>query len=175
MIGDEIGVADVAAGIGVLFAARGIGSGLGPIVARAVLRERSRWPFYLGGLVSLCGLFYVLVALIEWTPWITIFVLLAHAASGANWVLSTVMLQERTEDDWRGRVFATDFLLMTTVNGTSSLIAALMIAYVGIDLRTLVLIFAVGQTISGLIWLSVMLPGERRYFVENQDKSGTSA
>ena len=137
MIGDEIGVADVAAGIGVLFAARGIGSGLGPIVARAVLRERSQWPFYLGGLVSLCGLFYVLVALIEWTPWITILVLLAHAASGANWVLSTVMLQERTEDDWRGRVFATDFLLMTTVNGTSSLIAALMIAYVGIDLRTL--------------------------------------
>ena len=41
MIGDEIGVADVAAGIGVLFAARGIGSGLGPIVARAVLRERA--------------------------------------------------------------------------------------------------------------------------------------
>ena len=88
MIGDEIGVADVAAGIGVLFAARGIGSGLGPIVARAVLRERSQWPFYLGGLVSLCGLFYVLVALIEWTPWITILVLLAHAASGAT--ISTV-------------------------------------------------------------------------------------
>ena len=175
MIGDEIGVADVAAGIGVLFAARGIGSGLGPIVARAVLRERSRWPFYLGGLVSLCGLFYVLVALIEWTPWITIFVLLAHAASGANWVLSTVMLQERTEDDWRGRVFATDFLLMTTVNGTSSLVAAVMIAYVGIDLRTLVLIFAVGQTISGVLWLSAMLPGERRYFAENQGSNGTSA
>ena len=85
------------------------------------------------------------------------------------------MLQERTEDDWRGRVFATDFLLMTTVNGTSSLIAALMIAYVGIDLRTLVLIFAVGQTISGVLWLSVMLPGERRYFAENQASIGTRA
>ena len=33
--------------------------------------------------------------------------------------LSTVMLQERTEDDWRA-----DFLLMTTANGTSSLVAA---------------------------------------------------
>ncbi len=71
-------------------------------------------------------------------------------------------------------MFATDFLLMTTVNGTSSLIAALMIAYVGIDLRTLVLIFAVSQTISGVLWLSIMLPGERRYYAENQGNIGIS-
>ena len=84
------------------------------------------------------------------------------------------MLQERTEDDWRGRVFATDFLLMTTVNGTSSLIAALMIAYVGIDLRTLILYFRCQSDNSGVSWLSIMLPGERRYYAENQGNIGIS-
>ena len=68
LVGEEIGMGEVAAGIGVLFAARGIGSGVGPIIARATLRDRQRWPFHLGFLVSLCGLFYVLVGLLSWTP-----------------------------------------------------------------------------------------------------------
>ena len=165
LVGEEIGMGEVAAGIGVLFAARGIGSGVGPIIARATLRDRKRWPFHLGFLVSLCGLFYVLVGLLSWTPWITILVLCAHASSGANWVLSTVMLQERTEDDWRGRVFATDFLLMTTANGTSSLVAALLITYGDVSLRQLVLAFAMVQVVSGILWVLITRKGEREYYL----------
>ena len=36
----------------------------------------------------------------------------AHAASGANWVFSTVLLQQRTIDAYRGRVFASEMLLV---------------------------------------------------------------
>ena len=171
LLGDEIGAIEVAAGVGLLFAARGVGSGLGPIVARSMLTDRSRWSFHLGSMVSLCGLLYVVVALIPWTPWIAVLVLLAHAASGANWVLSTVMLQERTEDTWRGRVFSADFLLMTTTNGLSSLGAAMLIAYDVLDLRGLVTLLAVGQVLSGMVWLALTRPGERQYWEEQQHKN----
>ena len=162
LAGEDIGLGGVAAGIGVLFAARGIGTGLGPILARYVFTDRGRWPFLLGWLVSACGLGYAAIAWLEWSPWIARLVVAAHAASGANWVLSTVLLQERSEDEWRGRMFSTDFLLMTTVHGLSTLVAALMIEYGPWELREVLQIFAVGQILSGLIWVALVSPGERR-------------
>lgn len=162
MLGEELGLGDVAAGIGVVYAVRGLGSGLGPLVARFLLRDPQRWPFYLGALVSLSGLFYLGVGAFSWTVWILGFVLLAHAASGANWVLSTVILQNRTSDEWRGRVFATDFLLMTLFNGLSSLLASLLLAYGFFELRALILFFAGLQVVLGVVWLALTLPGERR-------------
>jgi len=162
LVGEDIGLGGFAAGIGVLFAARGIGTGLGPILARYVFTDRGRWPFLLGWLVSACGLGYAAIAWLEWSPWITLLVVAAHAASGANWVLSTVLLQERSEDEWRGRMFSTDFLLMTTVHGLSTLVAALMIEYGPWELREVLQIFAIGQILSGLIWVAMVSPGERK-------------
>ena len=163
LLGNEIGVVDIAAGIGVLFAARGIGTGIGPIIGRAVSKDRSRWPLLMGLMVSTCGVCYVLIGLLSWTPWIAVLIIIGHAASGANWVFSTVLLQERTEDDWRGRVFGADFMLMTSMNGLSALVASLLLEYGGYSLRTVLLWFASGQVISGLLWLALMLPGERRF------------
>lgn len=162
MLGEELGLGEVAAGIGVVYAVRGLGSGLGPLVARFLLRDPVRWPFYLGALVSLSGVFYLGVGTMPWSVWVLGFVLAAHAASGANWVLSTVILQNRTTDEWRGRVFATDFLLMTLVNGLSSLLASLLLAYGFFELRSLILFFAGLQVFVGILWLVLTLPGERR-------------
>lgn len=163
LVGDEVGLGSMAAGIGILFAARGLGTGLGPILARYAFTNRSRWPFLLGWLVSVCGLAYAAIGWLEWSPWIAVLVTFGHAASGANWVLSTVLLQERSEDSWRGRVFSTDFLLMTLLNGCSTLAASLMLEYTEITLRAGIQIFAVLQVISGIVWISLVMPGERRY------------
>ncbi len=163
LVGDEVGLGNFAAGIGILFAARGLGTGLGPILARYAFTERSRWPFLLGWLVSVCGLAYVTIGWLEWTPWIAVCVTFGHAASGANWVLSTVLLQERSEDAWRGRVFSTDFLLMTTLNGFSTLAASLMLQYTDVTLREGIQLFAILQVVSGIIWIMVMMPGEKRF------------
>ena len=65
LVGEDIGLGGFAAGIGVLFAARGIGTGLGPILARYVFTDRGRWPFLLGWLVSACGLGYAAIAWLE--------------------------------------------------------------------------------------------------------------
>jgi MFS family permease len=163
LIGDEIAFGDLAAGIGILFAARGLGTGLGPIFARYVFTDRNIWPFLLGSLVSVCGVSYVIIGFIEWTPWIAVIVIIGHAASAINWVLSTVLLQERSDDEWRGRLFSTDFLLMTTVNGFSTLVASLMLEYTDVTLRQGIQLFAVLQVASGIVWVMLMFPRERRY------------
>tara|TARA_B100002051_G_C16680133_1_gene609311 strand:- start:45 stop:1325 length:1281 start_codon:yes stop_codon:yes gene_type:complete len=174
LIGDEIAFGDLAAGIGILFAARGLGTGLGPIFARYVFKNRNIWPFLLGSLVSVCGVAYIIIGFLEWSPWIAIIVVLGHASSAINWVLSTVLLQERSDDEWRGRLFSTDFLMMTTVNGLSTLAASLMLEFTEITLREGIRLFAFLQVLSGIIWVILMLPKERRFLKENQESSGTS-
>ena len=174
LIGDEIAFGDLAAGIGILFAARGLGTGLGPIFARYVFKNRNIWPFLLGSLVSVCGVAYVVIGFLEWSPWIAVIVVLGHAASAINWVLSTVLLQERSDDEWRGRLFSTDFLMMTTVNGLSTLGASLMLEFTEITLREGIQLFASLQVLSGIIWVILMLPKERRFLKENQESSGIS-
>ena len=155
-----------------MFAARGIGTGLGPIIARYGLTNRAKWPLILGWLVSICGVGYIAIGWLSWGWWIAIAVIFSHAASGANWVISTVLLQERSEDEWRGRMFATDFLLLTTVNGLSTLLASIILEYSTIGLRELIQIFAVGQVLTGIIWVMLIAPGERR-FLEDM-KTATS-
>jgi MFS family permease len=167
LIGAEGGFGNIATGIGMLFAARGIGTGLGPILAKYAFTNREIWPQLLGWLVSIAGLGYCLIGFLEWTPWIAIIVISAHAASGVNWVLSTVLLQERSEDEWRGRLFATDFLLLTTILGLSTMAAGLLVEFGPLTLREAVLLFAVLQTFSGLIWTFLVSPGEKKLRKEN--------
>ena len=177
LIGANGEFGEVATGIGILFAARGIGTGIGPVLARYVFTERSWWPYLLGILVSTCGLGYLIVGLFQWGAWITVLIIISHAASGANWVLSTVLLQERSEDEWRGRMFATDFLLMTSVNGFSTMAASLMLEYTDIGLRSAMLIFAALQIFSGLLWIVITRPGEKEYasITQASQRRGTVA
>src|SRR5690606_10915930 len=53
LLGDQVTETALAAGIGLLFMARGIGTGVGPIVARAVFRDEARWPAVMGACVVL--------------------------------------------------------------------------------------------------------------------------
>ena len=140
-------------GVGILFAARGVGTGIGPIIARSLFRDRAAWPAMIGWMVSLCGAGYVLVSLMEWDYWVVLVVIIAHAASGANWVMSTVMLQTLSEDSWRGRMFATDFLIMAGMNGLSTLVASIWYDSGTVSLRQAILTLAILQVIVGILWV----------------------
>ncbi|HIG20341.1 MAG: MFS transporter [Methanobacteriota archaeon] len=170
LVGADIGLGEVAAGIGLLFAARGVGTGLGPILARYAFTNRENWPLLIGRLISVCGIGYIAMGWLSWGWWVALFVVFSHAASGANWVISTVLLQERSEDEWRGRMFSTDFLLLTMVNGISTLAASLILEYTDIGLRELVQIFAVGQLLSGILWVVLIAPGEKKYLAMKREE-----
>ena len=89
LAGSRMTPGEIASGIGLFFMARGIGTGVGPIVARKYLTDEKKWPALIGILVSTSGFFYLLIGLTLFENlYLTIgLVIIAHAASGANWVL----------------------------------------------------------------------------------------
>ncbi|MEM6647733.1 MAG: MFS transporter [Bacteroidota bacterium] len=164
LLGSELSPGSEAIGIGLLFSARGIGTGIGPILARAWFKDQRVWPTVLGICVVLSGVGYVSVGLLPWTYAVAIFITLAHMPSGANWVLSTVLLQERTADRFRGRVFANEWLLVMTADAIAILSASLLLELGVFDLRTLFLLFAGLQVLCGLLWMWQIVPKERLWF-----------
>lgn len=116
-----------AVGAGLLFAVRGAGALVGPLVMGPVLRHRS---WLLPGLALSMGLYgvgYLGAALSPWFWLVLILVFVAHFAGGTNWVLSNYALQGEVPDRLRGRVFATDMMLATLAIAISQLGAALFV------------------------------------------------
>ncbi|GAA2546227.1 MFS transporter [Winogradskya consettensis] len=114
-------------GAGLLFALRGAGALVGPLVMRPVLRHRN---WLLPGLalsMGLYGLGYVGVALAPWFWLVGALVFVAHFAGGTNWFLSNYALQAEVPDHLRGRVFATDLMLATLAISISQLGAAFFV------------------------------------------------
>ena len=166
LIGKEAGFGDVAAGIGVLYMARGFGSGFGPVVSRRVMTNRMMIPYLLGGVLVISGAFYIAVAASEWTVIILVYVFISHAASGVNWVLSTTMLQQRSEDAWLGRVFGTDSLGITLTMGLSTVAAGLILENGILTLRETIVATGALQILAGMFWILFATPGEKRILNE---------
>jgi len=107
------------------------------------------------------GLAYAVAGNLTFTFWVILPVVLAHTTSGANWVLSTVLLQERSEDRFRGRIFATEWLLFFLVDAASILVASLVLEFSGLSLSLVVMGFATVQVLSGVWWLFWAVPAEK--------------
>lgn len=100
-------------GTGLLFAARGLGALVGPLLLRRVLSRRSWLMPGLALSMIAYGLAYLGVAASGWFWLVLVLVTVAHLAGGANWVLSNFALQIEVPDELRGRVFATDMMIVT--------------------------------------------------------------
>lgn len=168
LLGSELGPWGVGLGVGFLFALRGVGTGVGPIMARSLFRNRRVWPTVLGCCVALSGAMYMLVGVVPWGLWIGGLVLIAHLGGGANWVLSTQLLQERTEDAFRGRVFSAEWFLLTLVNGVSIGVAGWLLDSDWLHLRSAYLVFGGLQLACGLLWLLAVVPIEHRWWDAQQ-------
>ena len=162
LIGMEAGFGEVATGIGILFMARGFGSGFGPIAGRPLMENPRLRPYLLGLAVGVCGLFYIAVSVVEWTEIVLILVFFSHAASGLNWVLSTTFLQERSADEWRGRVAGTDHFGITLMMGISAVIGGLIMENNILGLRELIALTGMVQIALGLAWIVLASSHEKR-------------
>lgn len=151
-LGPKLTPEDAALGIGILYSARGLGTGIGPILARQI-RDRRVWMLVTGLAITASGVFYLGVGGLGVTFWVLVPIVIAHAASGANWVLSTVMLQERVPDHMRGRVFAAELMVLTAVEAVVVLAAAAMLETGAVTLTVAFVLFSVVQIASGLGYL----------------------
>jgi MFS family permease len=97
-----------------LYCARGLGTGLGPIIARFLSgsSERAlRRHISLGFMVGAAG--YSLLGFASTLPQAFGTVLLAHTGGSTLWVASTTLWQRHVADAYRGRVHSLDFLGLT--------------------------------------------------------------
>jgi MFS family permease len=163
LVGEQATPERTSVGIGLLFAARGIGTGLGPVIARSVFRDQRTWPTVLGACIVFAGVFYAVIGFVPFDAlWLVVLlVVIAHAASGANWVLATVMLQTRTEDRYRGRVFSTEWLFVMGMDALSILAASFLLDSGTLTLAQTIFAFACVQVICGLAWLAIVPRRER--------------
>lgn len=152
-----------ARGIGILFAARGVGAVGGALVARAVqrydalrLRRLVPWAYGLAavgyfGLASAPSLLVGALAVI----W-------AHVFGTVLWVVSTVLLQLAVEPAVRGRIFALELALHTLVSAAAILLTGIGLDRLHIPPRTLATVLAACFLVPAVIW-AVALAGQRRH------------
>ena len=154
LLGADVKGYGAAFGFGLFFFARGIGTGLGPIIARTLFTNERAWPGLVGNLIVISGIFYLLIgATLDVNLWLTVvLVILAHSASGANWVLSTILVQQWVEDEVRGRVFSADMLILSVAFSLSTTAAGWLMERTSLSIQQGVLIFSSVMILSGLIF-----------------------
>ncbi|HEX6129215.1 MAG TPA: MFS transporter [Candidatus Limnocylindria bacterium] len=115
------------AGIGLLFAARGLGALVGPFLARALVGTTNRG--LLLGITASLGVLAGSYAVFPLAPGLgaaSVLVFLAHCGGGSQWTLSTLGLQRATPDAIRGRLFSLDYGLVTLTIAASTMLAGLL-------------------------------------------------
>jgi MFS family permease len=123
-------------GMGILMGGRGIGALVGPLVSARWAGEsdhRLRLGILFGYLTISAG--YALLGTSR-TVWMAAAcAMLAHAGGSTVWVFSTTLLQLRTEDRFRGRVFSADLGLASFTFATTAYLAGRSLDW-GISVRT---------------------------------------
>jgi len=139
-------------GIGLIYAARGLGAVIGPFVARRWAGEDDRQ--VIRAISVAVVLFIGSYALLPLAPALLVAaacVFVAHLGGGIEWMLSGYALQRSTPDAVRGRVLSIDFALVTATTAASQLVAGVLATVVGPVPTLYVMVGIVALT--GGLWL----------------------
>ena len=107
-------------GIGLLFAARGLGALIGPFLVRGFVKRDESQYRAIAFCVLLFGVGYSALALAPTLTFGLVALFVAHLGGGAVWQISTYGLQRETPDFIRGRVFSADYGLVTLTMSLSA-------------------------------------------------------
>jgi MFS family permease len=168
-----------AAGIGVLFGARGVGAALGPITLRWILGQQpGTLRKTIGPAYFMIGIFYAALSIAPILSLATICVLFAHFGGSILWVFSTVLLQMEVPDEFRGRVFAAELALVTITSSVSSYVTGRYLD-AGVSPRTVSLVLGLLFFVPGVLWLLILsrwrASGEHTVTLEDEAPPSHSA
>jgi len=144
-----------ATGIGVLFAARGVGTAVGPIVARRISGEgKKRMQNSIGIAFLIGGVFYMAFGAASSFVVALIVLGIAHTGGSILWVFSTVLLQRGVEDNFRGRVFAAELALLTLTMAVSNYATGALLDPIGLSPRVVSIGIGAFFLLPGLAWFA---------------------
>lgn len=139
--------------LGILFALTGVGTGLGPILARVFTGDRERalrWALLLSYVVTAAGV--AMVAPLWSFNWVMAGNLLRGLGAGTTWVFSTQLLLMLVPDQVRGRVFGTEFALFTLATAASSAAGGWLIDATPLGLSGTMWLLAGLTLLPALLW-----------------------
>ena len=114
--------------LGMIYCINGIGSGIGPILARRWTGDRDtplRISITLGYLIAVVGI-AIMAPLLNFGV-VLLGGLVRSIGGGIVWVFSTQLLLQRAPNEIRGRIFGTEFALFTLMGGASSMIIGMLL------------------------------------------------
>jgi MFS family permease len=141
--------------VGMLYCARGLGTGIGPILTRAVIgsSDRSLRAQIAGGfLVGAAG--YALFPFTQSLPAAFACVVFAHCGGSTLWVASTTLWQKHVDDAFRGRIFALEFLGMTLTFSLGGVLAGALFDITG-DIDVTLWSVCSLVAVAGLLWAAM--------------------
>jgi MFS family permease len=114
--------------IGLIFCATGIGTAIGPIIARRFANDEDRllrlglvWCY----VISSLGL--IIVACMGNFILVFLGILLRGIGGGIMWVFSTQLLMKQVSNQMRGRVFSTEYAFRTLMSATGAAMVSILI------------------------------------------------
>ena len=118
------GAGSAGLGLGLLHALRGVGTGVGPALTASWLGDRTPSAALLraGQVLTAVGLLAVALAPSPWLALLGVFVW--GLGTGANWTLSSALIQLKAPRAWLGRVSALDGAVRTLALSLSVILAA---------------------------------------------------
>lgn len=142
-------------GMGILFAARGIGTAFGPILLRRfITQSRENLQKYIGLSFILGSLFYALFGLSTIYFIAVLALMFAHSFGSILWVNSTVLLQSSVEDNFRGRVFAAELALLTLTLAIANYATGELLDRFSFSPRTVAIMIAAFWLLPGFLWFA---------------------
>lgn len=148
--------------LGLMYAVAGVGTGIGPMIARRFTGDRDRQLRIMLALsygINIAGLM-VSAQLINF-PIVLFGSLLRAFGGGINWVFSTQLLLQLVPDRVRGRVFSTEFALFTLANAIGAAFGGWLMDNTALGVAEMMEWMAALAIVPGILWVLWMMFGEK--------------
>ena len=142
------------AGIGILFASRGIGALAGSLIVSLIAARQGNLIRLIAPAYFISGACYAALAIAPTIWFAAAAVIAAHVFGSILWVSSNVLLQMRVPDEFRGRVFSAELIVMALVQSAVAYATAAALDRWHVDPRVLAAIVGFSLWIPATAWLA---------------------
>jgi len=139
--------------LGLMFAFAGIGTGVGPILARKFTGDQDRYlrlALTISYGIGVLGL--AITAPLASFALVLLGTFVRSVGGGINWTFSTQLLLEWTPDRVRGRVFSSEFAMFTLANAISSALGGWLLDHTSLGISGIIWWMAGLMVIPGILW-----------------------
>ena len=147
--------------LGLLYAVAGIGTGVGPILARVFTGDhdnRLRIALTLSYGLGVIGL--MMTAPLAGFALVLLGTFIRSLGGGINWTFSSQLLLEWVPDKVRGRVFSSEFAMFTLSNAISSAVGGWALDSSGLGISGIIWWMAALLVVPGVLWYAWTIYGK---------------